>query len=394
VKLKNQYVPLVVFAVAQWLVAAAWAAPREKVLHAFYNRPAHLPTSRLVADAAGALYGTTELDGIHQSGTVYQLSPVSGGGWIYRVLHVFNGRDGAKPYGGTLLLDAAGSLYGVTLGGGANGSGIVFELSPGSGGKWIFKTLHNFNFTDGAEPTTSLVMDASGILYGGTDAGGTTGVGVIYSLTPESSGHWRETVLHNFTPDDGTGATAGLTFDSTANNLYGATTNAVFVLTRNSGGGWTESTAYKFQMQDGNAPNGDLIFDSAGNLYGTCEAGGTQEVGTAFRLTPQSGGGWTSTVLHSFPADKTDGFSPSGGLALDSAGNVYGTTQFGGLSDAGTVYKLTNNTWSETVLHNFTGGHDGAVPLAGLILDKSGNLYGTTANSGAGGAGVLFEIIR
>jgi uncharacterized repeat protein (TIGR03803 family) len=238
-------------------------------------------------------------------------------------------------------------------------------------------------------------MDAQGILYGGTAAGGSASLGVVYSLTLGQDGHWQETVLYNFSSADETGAFAGMTFDSTGNNLYGATDIAVFVLTRNSGGGWTESTAYTFQSQDGFTPNGDLIFDGAGNLYGTNEVGGAQDEGTAFRLMPQSGGGWTSTVLHSFPINQTDGNSPTGGLALDGAGNVYGTAQNGGVHDDGTVYQLSpgaNGTWSETVLHNFTGGNDGGIPSAGLFLDKSGNVYGTAATGGTGKSGVVFEI--
>jgi uncharacterized repeat protein (TIGR03803 family) len=151
VKPQNLYATLVVSSVVLLLGSNAWAAPHEKVIHAFRTAPAAVPNSRLVADAAGNLYGTTESDDVHSAGTVYELSPVSGGGWSYRVLHVFNNTDGAEPIEGKLLLDAAGNLYGTTAIGGAHGSGTVFELISHSGGKRTFKTLHNFNVKDGGE---------------------------------------------------------------------------------------------------------------------------------------------------------------------------------------------------------------------------------------------------
>src|ERR1035441_332430 len=143
---------------------------------------------------------------------------------------------------------------------------------------------------------------------------------------------------------------------------------------------------------DGTNPRAGLIFDAAGNLYGTTENGGTNGVGTVFELTPTAGGGWTETVLYSFcsQANCTDGYQPWAGLIFDAAGNLYGTTVYGGTADTtcsycGTVFELTPNGsggWTETVLHSFGDGTDGFYPSAGLIFDAAGNLYGTTAMGG------------
>jgi len=395
VKTKNLLLTLLILTSTFWPVAS-WAAPHERVLEVFHGSPSGLPSSALVADTAGNLYGTTEAHNGAVGGTVYQLSPVSGGGFTYHILHVLSRAEGAFPVRGRLLLDGAGNLYGVATRGGSQHCGTVFELTPGSGGKWAFKLLHDFkdDHKDGCISFTSLAMDAQRNLYGATVIGGAAGFGVVYQLTPGTSGHWTETVLYNFTATDSGGPMAGLVLDPTGNHLYGATNLGVFVLTR-SGNGWTESNAYTFRGKDGSSPTGGLIFDAAGNLYGANQTGGNHGFGVVYQLTPQSGGGWLSTVLHSFPNSKTDGSYPNGDLALDGVGNVYGTANRGGGTAAvGRVFKLTdaNNTWSETSLHNFTGGLDGGTPVAGVLLDQSGNLYGTTIQGGKQGWGVAFEI--
>jgi len=381
------------------LAATALAASREKVLHTFEDRPAAYPYSRLVADAAGNFYGTTTWDGVHGAGTIYELSPLQNGGWAYHVLYVFPGTDGNNPHG-RLLLDVSGNLYGTTntFSSGGYGCGTAYELSPNSGGQWVFKTLAKLDCWAGL----GLAMDAQGNLYGRTYSGGSSGCGTVFELTPGSNGQWTETVLYNFKfSHRECGIGTGLILDSTGNNLYGADDNEVFVLNRDSGGKWTEKPAYRFRSKDGYEASGDLIFDGAGNLYGTNAAGGLGEEGTVYKLRPQSGGGWISTVLHSFPKNGKDGYYPFGGVALDSAGNLYGTTSQGGAYGFGVVFKLTpgaRGAWHERLLRSFTGGRDGGSPFGGgLILDTSGNLYGTTTYGGAGqgraGYGVVFQIV-
>jgi uncharacterized repeat protein (TIGR03803 family) len=380
------------------LAAAALAAPREKVLHAFRDRPAAYPYSRLVADAAGNFYGTTTSDGVHGAGTIYELSPLQNGGWAYHVLYVFPGTDGNNPHG-RLLLDAAGNLYGTTntFSTGNYGCGTAYELTPRSSGRWVFKMLAKLDCWAGL----GLAMDAQGNLYGRTYSGGSSGCGTVFELTPGSNGQWTETILYNFSfANRECGIGTGLIFDPTGNNLYGADDNEVFVLNRGSGGKWIETTAHRFSGKDGYEASGDLIFDGTGNLYGANAAGGRGGEGTVYRLTPQPGEGWTSTVLHTFPTNDQDGYYPFGGVTLDSAGNLYGTTSQGGVYGFGVVFKLSSGagTWHESLLHSFTGGRDGGGPFGGgLILDTSGNLYGTTTNGGIGqgraGYGVVFQMV-
>ena len=226
---------------------------------------------------------------------------------------------------------------------------------------------------------------------------------VSLSMTTWAAAQWNEKVLHNFTNNgtDGFFPTSGLIFDA-AGNLYGTTFNGgaynrfgtVFELSPVPGGGWTETVLHSFNNDgtDGWTPTAGLIFDAAGNLYGTTGSGGAYHGGTVFELSPMLGGGWTETILHSF-GNGTDGAGPGGGsLIFDAAGNLYGTTTLGGTfncpSDGGgcgTVFELTptvGGAWTETVLYNFRRGSDGHLPYAGLIFDATGNLYGTTLAGG------------
>jgi uncharacterized repeat protein (TIGR03803 family) len=264
------------------------------------------------------------------------------------VLHNMKTSEGVNPVQG-LIFDSAGALYGVAADGGSSNNGSVFKLTK-SGSSWTEKTLHSFaGGTGGSNPLGSVVMDSSGNLYGTAKTGGSHAVGVAYKLA-KSGTSYTYSVIHNF-------------------------------------GG----------TNDGQYPVGALIIDSSGNLYGTTEGGGshgngTESVGgTAFKLA-KSGTTWTETVLHNFGSG-TDGKSPRASLVMDSSGILYGTTFLGGTSSLGTAFKLakSGSTWTETVLHNFTGP-DGAQPAAGMIFDSSGNLYGTTTGSGIGAGGNIFEL--
>jgi uncharacterized repeat protein (TIGR03803 family) len=376
-----------------------WAAVRFKVLHAFQDHPAAGPCSTLIADSKGNLYGTTCSDAAHGAGVVYELSPTSSGEeWTYHILHIFNISDGQFPTG-KLLLDGKGNLYGTTYQGGHNYNGVVYELMPDVGGRWKSKTLHYFNFNDGAGSIGGLAMDAQGVLYGATHNGGKYDEGVAYMLSPGANGKWTETVLHDFSDSEGVGVQTGLTFD-TLGNLYGATESEVFVLKRNSQGDWTESIAYAFGPSDGGNIYGDLVFDQQGNLYGSNMGGGVDGGGTVFKLTQDSKGEWVSTILTSFSNTKGwAGYGPYSGLALYSDGSVYGTTCAGGLYGLGVLFKLVpqdNGKWTLKLIHPFTGGRDGGGP-GGVILDNSGNLFGVANVVGLGSCGngnslgVVFE---
>jgi uncharacterized repeat protein (TIGR03803 family) len=267
--------------------------------------------------------------------------------------------------------------------------------------------LYSFSFnefgagTDGAAPIGNLVFDSAGNLYGATSSGGSTNdAGMIYELSPKSGGGWTEKILYAFPSGVGGSAPTGsLIFDSNG-NLYGTATNLVFELSPQAGGVWTEQTLYTFSgLTDANAPNGGLIFDKSGNLYGTSLSGGANAAyGTVFELSPpqSAGGAWTEQVLHSFNNNFVDGYRPLGSLIFDADGNLYGTTSYGGANGQGTVFELTpgaGGVWTEKILFNQTYSE---TPYANLIFDTDGNLYSTSFSGGAknGNAlnGTVFEL--
>ncbi|HWY21909.1 MAG TPA: choice-of-anchor tandem repeat GloVer-containing protein [Candidatus Acidoferrum sp.] len=330
------------------------------------------------------------------------------------VLLSFNGIvGGSGPLDG-LIFDAVGNLYGTTNQGGAyapNSGGTVFQLTPKPGGGWTENVIHSFGATgDGTFPSAGLVVDASGNLYGTTPTGGAYNSGTVFELKPTTSG-WTELILHDFNNNgsDGYNPSAGLIFDNSG-NLYGTTRfggpytcgvnscGTVFELTPQPDGRWTEKILHNFGQTttDGYQPLAGLIFDAAGNLYGTTYFGGTFLEGTVFELTRRPNGTWLERIPHHFNANGHDGFNPAAGLILDGAGNLYGTTYQGG-TNLGTVFELTPKTtvgWTETILHTFgnKAGTDGFNPVSGLVLDSAGNLYGTTPVGGANNVGIVFKL--
>lgn len=389
------------------------------------------PTAGLVADSAGNLYGVTLSGGITTGnctnnqgcGVVFELSPDGTGGWTETVLHTFTGGfDGSEP-ATTLLLDAAGNLYGTTLSGGnvtnkdcsPYGCGVVFELSPTADG-WTETVLYAFHFTDGERPT-SLIRNAAGNFYGTTVLGGSLNAGTVFRLSPGSTG-WVHSLLYNFPGGTGGEQPSGLVFGP-AGSLYGTVAYGgvgdevncgnqgcgfVYKLASGSGGGWHETTLYTFTGgADGGVPNG-LILDASGRLYGTTFSGGNPPCGgkigcgVVFRLL--SGvSGWRESVIYAFTG--TNGKNPMANLFEDASGNLYGTTTEGGIknsncdaSGCGLVFKLAPTSggwWIPTTLHEFDYT-DGAFPQSTPWLDSAGNLYGSTLYGGASGFGTVFEI--
>jgi uncharacterized repeat protein (TIGR03803 family) len=352
----------------------------------------------------------------------------------YKTIHQFELPKGPT---GNLTIDAAGNLYGTTFAGGSaacnsGGCGVVWELVQNPSGIWgTLSVLHEFTGADGANPwLAGLVFDPAGNLYGTTNQGGAStgtetcpvGCGAVFKLAPNPDGTWTESVLYSFTGGaDGSNPVAGLIFDA-ASNLYGITSGGgepcepsgcgtVFKLKPEPDGTWTESVLYSFTGgADGAGPYAGLIFDAAGNLYGTTALGGGSGCngfgcGVVFELAPNPDGIWTERVVYSFTGG-ADGGYPQAGLILDAAGNLYGTTYYGGSTacpvGCGVVFKLAPNsdgTWTESALHGFTGGAGGANPYAGLIFDAAGNLYGTTTGGGdynacspTEGCGVVFKL--
>ncbi len=349
----------------------------------------------------------------------------SGAATSAQVLARFHGKSGGQNPYGNVIADSAGNLYGTTEYGGVVGYyGTVFELvaPTTAGGAWKEKTLYSFaNTGDGARPTDGLIFDSHGNLYGTTSDSNAGGYGEIFELSPPTTqgGAWTETVLYHFQGlTDGAYPVGGLISDESG-NFYGATAYSVFELSppAEAGGAWTFTLLHEFTggKTDGNSAHDGLVRDQSGNLYGTTLWGGYEGnancgsigCGTVFEVSPPSvaGAAWSEQILYFFGKGH-DGFDPEGGLTLDAAGNLYGTTYSGGTPGGGTVFMLSppsqaGGAWTEEIIHSFAYSlADGAAPVATMIMDKAGNLYGTTLfggdpcvyNTVAYGCGTVFEL--
>ena len=319
----------------------------------------------------------------------------------FSTLYSFTGgANGANP-GAEVIIETNGSLFGTTPYGGTEGYGTVFELTPGT--PWTQAVLYSFGGgNDGANPAAALTLGTGGVLYGTTAAGGSSGNGMVFQLTPpaKTGDPWTETVLYSFKGGtaDGSGPQGSVT--RIANGvLYGTTftggagaAGTVFQLTPpTSAGAWTETVIYNFKGgKDGSGPESGVIV-SGGELYGTTCCGTVG--GTVFKLVPKGGGGWGKQILVSF-SSYSQGAFPYGSLAMNSSGVVYGTTTAGGASGAGILFSLTPGATGEpytmATIHSFTNGTDGGAPYGGLTLGSHGELYATvTAGCSFGNGGVL-----
>jgi uncharacterized repeat protein (TIGR03803 family) len=393
----------------------------ETVLYSFSGQSGDgaNPYAGLIMDKAGNLYGTTASGGDlscnnagHGCGTVFKLVP-GGGNWTESVLYAFGTQsgDGNEPGSGSLVLSGT-KLYGTTVIGGdtscssPNGCGTVFEVTTTTGAETPIYTFTSY--LDGFEPNG--LIEKSGILYGTTAHGGPDLCGTGFELTPpaEKRGAWTMTVLEDFgyQPDDG-----GCVVNSGVIYKDGVLYGTAFADGADGGGAIFAFSAtvpnlftilYNFMTppSDGFAPAAGVIMDSEGNIYGTTEYGGAygspheSTDGTVFELSAATG---TETLLFSFGGYSGDGLLPEAGL-IRYKGKLYGTTYTGGAYGNGTVFKLAppvkkGAPWTETILHSFGAqSDDGRYPAAGLIVDKVGNLYGTTTAGGAYGSGTVFEI--
>jgi len=364
-----------------------------KVIHNFTAKGSDgaTPYGGPILEASGNLYGTTYLGGIAGAGSVYKLSP-SGSAWKYTSLYSFKaGADGSGPAFGSLAVGANG-LFGTTEGGG--NFGIVFAVCACVTKEKVIHTFGNAN--DGAQPIGGVVFDSAGNFYGTTSLGGAYGNGTVFEGTRYGHG-WIEKPIYSFT--DGTdpiNPPAGVTLDAQG-NLYGTASlggaygyGAVYKLSR-SASGWTETVLYNFQaLDDGANPVGGVIVDSAGNLYGTTFDGGVNGGGTVYQLSP-SGEGWTFSILYSF----VGGYGgPYNKLTLDANGNLYGFTNAEGANGLGSIFKLApgNGGWTFTDLYDFAGGSDGGLPYGSVAVDGKGNVFGTAVVGGTDNQGVVFEI--
>jgi uncharacterized repeat protein (TIGR03803 family) len=385
------------FAVWCCLLSLGFPFPSKAQLygeHVLYSFPggrggAH-PYGGMVEDAEGNLYGTTIQGGTLKYGVLFKLEANGAESVVHNFLP--NGGEAALPT--NLALDELGNIYGTTYGGGRYSQGSVFKIN--SSGR--FSLVYSFpGGGSGAVPQSGVLVNADGDIYGTAEHGGNVpncdgaGCGLVFKIDT----HHRESELYVFTGTNGDGywPTAGSLVQDAQGNLYGTTFEGgtfgygtVFKL--DSSGKETILHSFSETEGDGANPYAGVVLDASGNLYGTTTWGGTFGYGMVYKLTPTG----EETVLHSFAGEPNDGSDPQGGLMLDTEGNLYGTTGGGGTFSSGTVFQLSL-TGDETVLYNFeSNGADGMYPVAGLLRDAQGNLYGTTVDGGAYGYGTVFVV--
>jgi uncharacterized repeat protein (TIGR03803 family) len=416
------------------------------VLYSFGAQPdGAYPRASLIMDTKGNFYGTTYQGGANGEGTVFELTAAG----EESVLYSFGAGSGDGNQPDSSLLLYKGDFYGTSYYGGvqgpeclSSGCGTVFKLSPkpakgcpagSNAGNGMCETvLYTFGSltSDGVDPYAGLIVDEAGNLYGTTVYGGNddSGAGTVFELSREPAGGcptgsnpgngWCETVLYTFLEElgaDGQNPNGGVIIDK-AGNLYGTTLSGgkdqsvqegtVFELSpepvggcaagSNTGNGWCETVLYSFGSQsgDGANPYAGVVMDSRGNLYGTTSQAGAGESGggTVFEVTPAG----AETVLWSFGELEYDGCTPFDGV-IDSKGHLYGTTWGCGQYGLGMVFEMSppakrGGPWSETKLYAFPGAPGGQNPAAGLVMNKDGNLFGTTEIGGANGNGTVFEV--
>jgi uncharacterized repeat protein (TIGR03803 family) len=374
------------------LIAHSAFAQTETVLYNFCSllgtcRDGADPVSSVTPDGEGNFFGTT-LNAGPNGGNVFELSPNGNGGFNEITLHAFTGGlDGSHPRS-SVIFDGAGNLYGTTSNGGQYGYGVVFELTR-SGSIWIETVLYSFaNGADSGIPWSGVIMDKAGNLYGVTVGDTPNGFGAVFELSPSDSG-WMEHVIYTLGPSSFFEPPSGLAMDAQG-NIFGAVALTVFELSPNSDGGWNSNVIYTFPSGAYYSIDSTPAIDQQGNIFGTIQEEHKTKPGVAhvYKLT-QTGDQWGVQILASWGK----GTGPWGGVVLDSAGDVYGTTVGGGSTGDGTVFELRpkSNRYQKKVLWNFDGSN-GETPFGSLVRDNAGNLYGTTVSGGTQGYGTVFEV--
>ena len=373
------------------------------VLHSFaHDRLGYEPYAGLIQDARGNLYGTTDNGGDGGVGSVYRVTRGQSD-WVVTALAEFN-HDG-NGYGpqARLTVGPDGAYYGTTVYGGypggcgGMGCGTIFRFNLSNFSRTV---IYRFSDSDGRWPYSEVTFDSAGNMFGTAVMGGAYGGGTVFKLV-RNGNQWTHSDIYNFTgAADGFEPVGGLIIDS-AGNLYGTTVGGgtcscgvVFEVSPLEGG-WSYQVLHNFDPQtDGGWPEASLIMDAAGNLYGTTSWGGPGVGGTVFELSP-SGNIWNFSMIYGFDNCDCPPFEgPRGSVLMDVAGNLYGTTFGDGAYDQGSVFELTptNDQWTFRSLHYFNSLQDGQNPVGTLLMDANGNLFGTTWFGGQYGVGTVWEI--
>jgi uncharacterized repeat protein (TIGR03803 family) len=347
-------------------------------LATFTGTNGRIPSGDLVSDAAGDLFGTAE-GGADGDGTVFEIAKSTN---EVTTLATFTGANGEYPFGG-LISDATGDLFGTTSGGGADADGTVFEIAKSTG---EVTTLATFTGANGADPVGGVISDAAGDLFGTTENGGADKDGTVFEIV-KSTG--KLTTLATFAGPNGAILQGSLTVDA-AGDLFGTTVNGgadgdgtVFEIATATGELTTLAT---FTGADGQSPYGDLTIDAAGDLFGTTNYGGADSDGTVFEIAKATG---KLTTLASFTG--ANGANPQPGLIIDAAGDLFGTTSFGGADRDGTMFEIAKSTGDLTTLATFTGAN-GEYPNGAVTLDSAGDLVGATSSGGPDLDGTVYEL--
>jgi uncharacterized repeat protein (TIGR03803 family) len=340
------------------------------------------PYAGLVQGTDGAFYGTTGGGGASGNGSVFK---VSADGSSFALLHSFDVTSGANPRAG-LVQGTDGAFYGTTFFGGASGNGAVFKVSADGS---AFSLIHSFDFTNGANPEAGLVQGTDGAFYGTTYSGGAFfGGGTVFKISADGSSF---SVLHSFDSTNGSQPRAGLV-QGTGGAFYGTTyrggasgRGTVFKV---SADGSSFSVLHSFDSTNGANPKASLVQGADGAFYGTTTSGGASDSGTVFKV---SADGSSFSLLHDFAGGPADGSQPQAALVLGTDGAFYGTTYSGGGSnDNGIAFKISTDGSSFSLLHNFTAGF-GSNPI-GLVQGTDGAFYGTTIYGGALDEGTVFKV--
>jgi len=341
------------------------------------------PTSAPVQGSDGSLYGTTSGGGTNGGiGIVFKI----GANGVLTTLYSFTGgNDGAYP--SALLQGRDGDFYGMTASGGANGDGTVFRINTNG----ELTSLHSFTGNDGAYPQAGLSQGSDGNFYGTAEFGGTNGAGTVFRINTNGV----LTTLYFFTGGDDGANPQPAPVQGSDGNFYGTTEaggmygndpgfhGTVFKISTNG----ALTTLYSFTGgEDGGFVQAGLAQGSDGNFYGTTVAGSANNSGTVFQISTNG----ALTTLYSFTGGGEGGY-PRGGLAQGSDGNFYGTTEDGGANNSGTIFQISTSG-ALTTLYSFSGGDDGAVPIAGLMPGGASNFYGTTYQGGTNNAGTVYQI--